>query len=179
MIILLFGAPGTGKTTYAKYLAKKTGAVTVSTGELLREMAVSDRQMAATLDAGHLISDELVNQIVDAKLNEIGPNFVLDGYPRALPQVQPFLDFLAKHNWKIDYIFHLQVPVELVVQRMLARGREDDKPEVVRERFTVFEQETKPVIDYFEHSGQKIYEIDNRLSIPESENKFDAIVKNS
>lgn len=177
MIILLFGAPGTGKSTYAKYLAQKTGATWISTGGLLREIARNDPAMARTLDSGHLIADELVDQIVQAKLTKLGPNFILDGYPRAVPQVHSFLHFLDQHGWKIDYIFHIDAPEDLVLQRMLTRGRDDDKPEVVRERFQVFERETSPVIDFFEHFGHPIYQIDNRPEIPVVEKEFDAVIK--
>lgn len=174
MIVLLFGAPGTGKSTYAKYLAEKRGLSWVSTGNILREVGERDSHIKEVMDSGQLIPDEEVNRIVFAKLSLIGPNFVLDGFPRTLGQAETFGDFLKKQDWTVDHIYHLSVPVEVIVGRMKARGRTDDTPESIRERFEVFEEQTKPVIEYFERSGVKITKIDNRPPIEEVKKQFDA-----
>lgn len=173
MIVLLFGAPGTGKSTYARYLAEKTGLTWISTGNILRQMSERDEKIRAVMNSGQLISDQEVNRLVFAKLSEIGDSFILDGFPRTLGQAQSFADFLGSKNWQIDRIYHLKVPVETVVARMTARGRGDDTPESIRKRFNVFEELTKPVIEYFENSGVKKFDIDNTPPIAEVKKQFD------
>ena len=173
MIVLLFGAPGTGKSTYARYLAEKINLTWVSTGNILREMGERDEKIRSIMNSGQLIPDEEVNRLVFAKLSEVGSNFILDGFPRTLGQAQSFADFLKAKGWAIDRIYHLNVPVETVVARMTARGRGDDTPESIKERFNVFEELTKPVIEYFENAGVRRFEIDNTPPIDVVKKQFD------
>jgi adenylate kinase len=174
LIFLLFGAPGTGKSTYAEYIAQKTGTTWISTGNLLREEAEGNAEIKKTLESGQLIPDDKVDQIVFAKIGETGCNFILDGYPRTLNQMETFLSFLKTKNCQIDKIFHLSVPVEVVVHRMLSRGRTDDTPETVKERFDIFETETRAVINRFEELGIPAVEIDNTPPVEQVKKEFDA-----
>lgn len=173
MIVLLFGAPGTGKSTYAKYLAEKTGSTWVSTGGILREKAQVDEEIKKTLESGKLVPDDRVDQILFTKLEELGCDFVLDGYPRTLQQMGTFLKFLGERRCRIDKIFHLSVPVEVLVSRVMARGRADDTPETIKQRFEVFERETKEVINSFEKTGISVTEIDNTPIVDQVKREFD------
>lgn len=166
MIILLFGAPGTGKSTYARYIADQAHLKWVSTGGVFREIAKSDQRVKVVLESGQLLPDEEVNEILFQKLLETGGNFILDGYPRTVGQAESFHKFLHGQNWAIDQVFHLQVPVEEVVSRMSARGRADDTPDTIKDRFRIFEGQTAPVLDYFKALGVPVIEIDNTPAIP-------------
>lgn len=179
MIVLIFGGPGTGKSTYAKYLAEKLNLSWVSTGQVFRELAKHDDRIRGILESGQLLPDAEVNQILFKKLTESDGNFVLDGFPRDLPQAKSFTDFLKSKNWKIDHIFHLTAPVEVIVARLAARGRADDNPETIKERFEVFEAETKPVIALLESSGSRVTEIGNSPPIEEVKKEIDNSLKKS
>lgn len=170
---MLFGAPGTGKSTYAKYLSHKLNLPWISTGNVFREIAQTDPRIKDIIDAGQLVPDEEVNRIIFDRLSRAGGNFILDGFPRTLSQAESFHGLLSEHAWKIDHIFYLSVPVEVVVARMLRRGRADDTPETVKDRFNIFESQTRPVIAYFEKLGIKTTEIDNTPPIAEVEKEFD------
>lgn len=174
MIVLLFGAPGTGKSTYASYIAEKLNLAWVSTGNILREVGEKDSRIKAIMDSGQLIPDEEVNRIVFEKLDTVVPSFVLDGFPRTIGQAETFGEFLKGKGWPVDHIYHLSVPVEVIIDRMAARGRTDDTPESIKRRFEVFEEQTRPVIEYFEKSGVKVTEIDNTPPIEEVKKQFDA-----
>lgn len=173
MIVLLFGGPGTGKSTYARHISEKLDLAWVSTGDVFREIAQSDARIKAILDSGQLIPDEEVNQVVFDGLSKTSGNFVLDGFPRTVGQAQTFQDFLSSHNWVIGKIFKLTVPVELVIERLKSRGRSDDDPETIRSRFNIFEGETAPVLEYFKSQGTTVTEIDNTLPIEEVKAEFD------
>jgi adenylate kinase len=173
VIVLLFGAPGTGKSTYARYLAEKTGSTWISTGGLLREKSQQDPEIKQTLESGRLVPDDEVDRILFDRLRQLECSFVLDGYPRTLQQMDSFLKFLDGLGCRVGKIFHLSVPVEVVVSRMMSRGRADDTPETVKHRFEVFERETKDVIDSFEKSGVSVTEIDNTPSVDQVKKEFD------
>ncbi len=176
---MLFGAPGTGKSTYARYLSKKLNIPWISTGNVFREISQTDPRIKSILDSGQLLPDFEVDEIIFQKLATTGGNFILDGFPRTIGQAEVFAKFLQDHAWKIDHVFHLSVPVEIVVGRMLRRGRGDDTPETVKKRFEVFESETKPVIAFFERLGSQVGEIDNSGSVADVERRLDDTFKDS
>ncbi|HET7713401.1 MAG TPA: nucleoside monophosphate kinase [Patescibacteria group bacterium] len=173
MIVLLFGAPGTGKSTYAKYISDKMGLTWISTGALFRQIAQSDSRIRSLLDSGQLIPDEEVNAVLFGRLSETGGNFILDGFPRTTRQAESFQKFLQERGWKIDLIFHLQVPVQVIVSRMTGRGRADDTVETIKDRFEIFEKETAPVLGYFKAQGVTAFEIDNSPPQETVKKKFD------
>ena len=179
MIILLFGAPGTGKSTYAKYLAEKVGSTWVSTGGILRDLSQTNFEVKKILESGQLISDELVNKELFAKLDGVDCDFVLDGFPRNLSQMGVFDGYLNKKGCQVSRVYHLVTPIDVVVERLKTRGRMDDSPETIRDRYNVFEEQTRPVIKRFESRGVPVTEIDNTPSIEEVKKRFDDSLKNS
>lgn len=173
MIVLLFGAPGTGKSTYARYIADRAHLTWVSTGAVFREIAKTDPRVRSVLDSGQLLPDAEVNEILFQKLVETSGNFILDGYPRTVGQAETFHKFLQDQNWVIDRIFHLEVPVEVVISRMAARGRADDTPGTIKGRFKIFEEQTAPVLNYFKTIGVPVFQIDNAPPIPLVKEQFE------
>lgn len=173
MITLLFGAPGTGKSTYAKYLAEKTSSEWISTGKLFREIAERDNRIKELLEAGKLVPDEEVNRVIFDRLSKTSGSFTLDGFPRTVGQAESFSKFLDSRSWKVGKIFRLSVPVEVVLSRMAARGRADDDPAVIKERFEIFEEQTAPVLAYFASHGVPVIDIDNTPPIEEVKKQFD------
>lgn len=126
MIILLFGAPGSGKGTQSVYLKDWLGYRAVSTGELLRAEASSGsklgQELAAVLAAGQYADDDLVNRIVENQLDRLnGSGLILDGYPRTVQQAQ-FLDLaLRSRELRRPSVIHLDVPCEVLVERLSSR----------------------------------------------------------
>ena len=132
----------------------------IATGDMLREMRELDtpvaRELRAVLDRGELVDDELMIDLIRERLSRgdtLG-GFVLDGFPRTMPQAEALGDLLRELGRKLDVVFDFQVPDrEVLLQRMLARaaveGRSDDTPEVIGTRLELYDRETAPLIEYY------------------------------
>jgi adenylate kinase len=163
MILVLIGAPGSGKGTQCKRLVEHFGIPHLSTGEMLREAKSQNtaraREIAAYVDAGRLVPDELILGLVDERLHrpEFSRGFLLDGFPRTLAQSHMLVDLLRKRGWVLNHVVALEVPVSNLVQRLLGRaqieGRADDNLETITRRMEVYERETAPLLDYFRRQG--------------------------
>ena len=129
MLNLIFlGPPGAGKGTQAQRLSKRFGIPQLSTGDILRravaEGTALGKKAKALMDAGQLVPDKIVNGIVDEALNkpEAQRGFLLDGFPRTVAQATALDEMLARRGRKIDYVISLEVPVEVLVDRLSGRG---------------------------------------------------------
>jgi adenylate kinase len=142
--LVLLGPPGSGKGTQAKPFAAARGLAYLSTGELLR--ATGDSAARRYMDAGELVPDELLLALLGEAMPESG--FLLDGFPRTLAQAE-LLDRRAQVRAVL-----LDVPDDVIVERLSARGRSDDEPETVRRRLAVYREQTEPLIAYYESSGR-------------------------
>lgn len=151
--LVLVGAPGSGKGTQADILEQIFGVPHISTGAILREEVKQGtelgKQADAYMKAGQLVPDELIFAIMEPRLDKL-PGFILDGFPRSLSQAEK-LDGILKQP--LTAVAVLDCDDELLVKRMLARGREDDTEEVIRERLKVYHQQTEPVLQYYEQQG--------------------------
>ncbi|MDN5862759.1 MAG: adenylate kinase [Salinisphaera sp.] len=160
MRIVLFGAPGSGKGTQAEKLVADFGIPQVSTGDLLRAAVAADsdlgRAAKAAMDAGELVSDEVVIGMIRERLAEPDAEngFILDGFPRSLPQAEALDELLAELGRPLQGVIHLAVDNEEIVHRLLARGRSDDKEETIRNRLQVFDRQTQPLADYYRRQGK-------------------------
>ncbi len=173
-MVLFFGAPGSGKSTFSKYVAAKLGVPWISAGLELRVAAIEEPWMAPVLAAGRLLPDPDVDRVILSRLTREGTGFVLDGYPRSPAQVTSFLDFLRERRWRIDLAYRLRVPPEVVVARLQARGRADDVPEVIWERLRLYWVETEPVVGLLEEkAGVTIVDIDNSGGPEDTEHQLD------
>ncbi len=157
--LLMVGPPGSGKGTQAAFLSEALGVPAVSTGEMLRS-AVAARsalgeRVESIMQSGALVDDETMAQVVQQRLGEADAQsgFLLDGYPRNLGQAETLAGILERLETQLDIVLVLDVPEEELIRRALARKRDDDKVEVIRERLSVYKNKTEPLIDYYRDRG--------------------------
>jgi adenylate kinase len=158
--IAILGPPGSGKGTQAARLEDDLGYTPLSTGNLLREARLEGtelgRRAAEYMDRGDLVPDELIVAMVE----EVFPHFddravLLDGFPRTVAQAEALDGALAEHGRDLGAAVLIDVPDDVVVERILSRGegRSDDNPETVRERLRVYHEETEPLVGYYDKRG--------------------------
>jgi adenylate kinase len=153
--LLLVGPPGAGKGTQADVLSEKLSIPHISTGELFRAHIDDETELGRSvkqyLDAGQLVPDEVTNQLVIERLGEpdIDAGFLLDGFPRNVGQADVLGKYLIEADKKLDAVVQLHAEEDVVVNRLLSRGRADDNEEVIRHRQRVYRSETEPLLDYY------------------------------
>ena len=158
--LVILGRQGSGKGTQAARLVEAYSPIHVSTGDMLRA-AVADgtelgRRAGALMDAGDLVGDDLINGIVAERLarsDVVEHGFLLDGYPRTPDQATAMEGFLSEAGTTLDGAVNLDVSVDEVTARMLARGRVDDTEEAIRRRLDLYESETAPLLAWFADRG--------------------------
>ena len=151
--LLFLGAPGAGKGTQTELLSKNNSYLHLSTGELLRkeiEMnTILGKQVKETINRGELVSDDLVLKIVKQNLDQDNKGWILDGYPRNLTQANSLNKILLEINQPLEVVFYLDIPEEVLIQRLLLRGRKDDTEDTIRRRVDIYKKTTEPLIQYF------------------------------
>ena len=159
MRLLLLAAPGGGKGTQGERLASHFGIRHISSGDVLRAAAgdgsPAGREVAAYQQRGDLVPDHIVFDLlvpVVAAASARG-GYILDGFPRTLPQAITAADIGARLDLTLDATIYLHVPEDALVQRLLARARPDDSPDVIRHRLQVFTDTTGPLIEYYRNRG--------------------------
>jgi adenylate kinase len=188
--LVLLGPPGAGKGTQARILGERLGAPQIASGDLLRG-AVRDRtslgiQAQGYMDHGSLVPDELVLKLIDARLDQADAKagFILDGFPRSVPQAEALAGMLKDRGEKISKVVAINVPEDEIVKRISGRRtcrncnemyhvvfdppaksgvcnkcggelyqREDDHEDTVRHRLQVYNNATKPLLDYYGKAG--------------------------
>jgi len=213
MNLILLGPPGSGKGTQAKLIVEKYGIPQISTGDILREAVAKGTELGKEakkyMDAGQLVPDEIVIGIVKERLQQpdCEKGFILDGFPRTIPQAEALDKILEELGKKIDAVINIQVPEEEVVKRIVYRRtcrncgavyhliynppkednkcdkcggelyqRDDDKEEVVRQRYKVYKEQTEPLVEYYAKKGV-LYNIDGTKSIEEVFAEIDKILQ--
>lgn len=162
MRLVLLGPPGAGKGTQAAILSEKLNIPHISTGDLFRanigEGTPLGVEAKSYMDAGKLVPTDVTARMVEDRLSQddAANGFLLDGFPRTVEQAEILKDLLAKKDQVLDGVLNFQVSDDVVVERMLARGRADDNEETIRTRMSVYRDETMPLIDYY---GEKIIDI--------------------
>ena len=158
--LVILGRQGSGKGTQAARLVEAYRPIHVSTGDMLRAAVAAGTELGlqarALMDAGNLVGDDLINEIVAERLAQpdVAENgFLLDGYPRTPDQAAAMEVFLAEAGTPLDAAVNLDVPVDEVTARMLARGRADDTEEAIRRRLALYESETAPLLAWFADRG--------------------------
>jgi adenylate kinase len=153
--LVLVGPPGAGKGTQAKTLSSELGVPHISTGDLFRahisEQTDLGKEVQEYLDSGELVPDEVTNEMVRVRLAQPDAvnGFLLDGFPRNTAQAGVLGEMLAADGHALDAVLEFQIPEDVVVERLLARGRTDDKEDVIRHRQQVYRTETAPLLDYY------------------------------
>ncbi|MBM4091894.1 MAG: adenylate kinase [Planctomycetes bacterium] len=155
MFIVFIGPPGAGKGTQAQRLIELLEIPHVSTGDMLRD-AISrgtdlGRRAAEFMQAGDLVPDELVLQIIGARLDqpELQHGCLFDGFPRNVDQAKALDSLLAARNTPLDMALELRVDSQELMRRMLGRKRQDDTPETIAQRLEVYANQTAPVLKYY------------------------------
>lgn len=169
MRLIFLGPPGAGKGTQAKKLTEKYGIPQLSTGDMLRAAVAAGTEVGkrakSIMDAGGLVSDEIVNQIVSDRIDEpdCAKGFILDGYPRTVGQAEALQEILKSKHSKLDAVIELVVDQNALVDRMktrvaetIAAGgkvRSDDNPEAFSKRLNEYSQKTAPLSQFYEKTG--------------------------
>ena len=174
--LLFLGAPGAGKGTQAELLSKNNSYLHLSTGALLRkeiEMKTPlGKDVRDIINRGELVSDELVLKIVRQNLDNSNDGWILDGYPRNLSQANSLNKVLIEINQPLEIVFYLDIPEEVLIKRLLLRGRKDDTEETIRTRVEIYKKTTKPLIEYYKDlSLLKYINADRELKTISSEIK--------
>lgn len=157
--VLIFGAPGSGKGTQSEELIRRYEFRHISTGELLRAEIKAQTELgqaaAGYINEGHLVPDSLIVDMMEKLISTLvdTEGIIFDGFPRTIPQAEAMETMLAHHGWKVDIVLNLQVPEEMLIERLLNRGkisgRSDDNIETIRKRLDVYANETAPLVDFF------------------------------
>ena len=182
MRLILLGPPGAGKGTQAQRLVAKYGIVQLSTGDMLRAAVKAGtpvgRQAQEIMARGGLVPDDVVVEIVAQRIAQPDAHkgFILDGFPRTVPQAAALDRMLAERNLALDGVIELRVDEDALIKRierrieeMKARGealREDDNPEVLHRRLKAYREQTSPLIDYYRDKGALIT-VNGMAPIPE------------
>ena len=210
MRLIMLGAPGAGKGTQAKKIAAKYQIPHISTGDIFRANIKAGTELGmkakSYMDQGQLVPDEVtIGMLLDRiSQDDSKAGYVLDGFPRTIPQAESLTAALKERGEKIDYAVNVDVPDENIVNRMSGRRacigcgathhilfnapktadvcdtcgeklvlRDDDKPETVQKRLTVYHDQTQPLIDYYKKEGALV-EVDGTQDM---EKVFQDIVK--
>ncbi len=155
MRIILIGPPGAGKGTQAVALSERLGVPHISTGDLFRDHVARrtplGQEAQRYLDTGELVPDHVTAGMVRERLAlpDARDGYLLDGFPRTVPQAQELAAMLTATGTALDAVLELSVPEEVVVARLLGRGRADDTEEVIRNRQRVYEKQTAPLLAHY------------------------------
>ena len=174
MNIILFGPPGAGKGTQAKFLIKVLNNFQVSTGDMLRDEIKKDTEIGKKIinfmNEGKFVDDEIVNSLMKKVVFDISKKgkLIFDGYPRTIEQAKNLDLLLTESKQQIDFVFFLNVNKETIVKRIEKRRieekRSDDDLDIILKRYDTYLKTTTPVLDYYS-SKQNFYELNGNQEI--------------
>lgn len=159
-MIVLMGVAGAGKSMQGRLLSDEMGYAWVSTGEILRVLITGKRRQEML--QGKLLHDYEVIEILDKifDLVDVRQQFILDGFPRTVPQADWLMSQSDKERFSLDAVVHLAANEEVVRKRLMSRGRIDDNDDAIKERFTEYQSVTLPILEHFEKEGVPVYTVD-------------------
>ena len=163
--IVIFGAPGSGKGTQSDLLVKKYGFKHISTGDVLRAEIKNGTELGNTakgfIDDDQPIPDSLMIDILASVYDSLCPceGVIFDGFPRTIPQAEALKEMLAKRGTEVSGMLELDVPNEMLIERLVNRGKTsgcaDDNEETIRKRLDVYNNQTAPLIEWYEKEGKR------------------------
>jgi adenylate kinase len=162
MRLIFLGAPGAGKGTQAQLLSDEFGVPHISTGDILRAAVADQTELGKKaelfMNAGELVPDELILNLIKERLTQTDAlsGWILDGFPRNVSQANFLDNLLEEIQQPCEFVLNLDVPDEVLVTRLLSRGRKDDSEEVVRHRLEVYRQQTEPLIAFYRNRQQLV-----------------------
>ncbi len=191
MNIILLGPPGAGKGTQAGFLVEARDMMQLSTGDMLREAKTSGTEMgkkvAAVMDAGDLVTDEIVIGLIREKLEAGGAKggYIFDGFPRTLPQADALGELLSELGQGLDAVIELEVNDEVLVDRIVGRAKEaaaagqpvraDDNEESLKVRLMAYYKQTSPLLGYYYAKGD-LQSVDGLASMDDVAASINAIL---
>ena len=190
MKIILFGPPGAGKGTQAKYLIERYGIAQISTGDMLRDAVIKGseigKEVKSIMEKGELVSDEIIMSLISDRIvqEDCKKGFILDGFPRTLEQAISLDKILEDKSLHIDHVIQINVEESLLLNRINKRAsenkkvREDDNSEILANRLIVYNKQTIPVLEHYEKNN-KLKKVDGMLSIDEVFNQILNVLENN
>jgi adenylate kinase len=181
MQIVVMGPPGAGKGTQARKIMERYGIPHISTGDILRSEVARDtelgRRVKGIMASGGLVDDRVVLDLIDARLAEpdCDKGFILDGFPRTIPQADGLETILDRQDKKGLLVIDIAVPDEALMARLLARQRVDDTEETIANRIRVYHEQTAPLIAYYEERDLLV-RVDGNQSIEAVFAEIDAVL---
>ncbi len=155
--LIFLGPPGAGKGTQAEKLAVDYSIPKISTGDMLRAEVRAETHLGleakSYMDAGDLVPDHILVAMVKGQLEDKTIGWILDGFPRTIPQAQALESLLVELHQACDCVINLDVPDDAIVERLLKRQRKDDTEELIRHRLDVYRKQTQPLIEYYQERG--------------------------
>ena len=155
--LLFLGPPGAGKGTQAHLLCRENSLLHLSTGDLLREEVASGtdlgKEAELIMNKGELVGDLLVLSIVEKRLSNSQEGWLLDGFPRNISQAKLLKELLEKVSQPIEAVLLLTIEDQLLINRMLSRGRTDDTESVISNRLKIYQDQTSPLVNYYKSLG--------------------------
>ena len=186
MNIILFGPPGAGKGTQARYLIKKLNCFQISTGDMLRDEIEKDSEIGKkiidNMNDGKFVNDEIVNDLIKNIIFDVKKKnkLIFDGYPRSLTQAKNLDILLNSSKQKIDFILFLNVDKDTIVKRIEKRKilekRLDDDSKTILKRYDTYMETTRPVLDFYS-KNPNFYEINGTLEIDQITSKINDILE--
>ncbi len=186
MKLIIMGPPGVGKGTQAKILSLKLNLLHLSTGEILRNEISKDTKIGkiakSYINFGNFVPDDLIVQIINDYIKNITrkKGYLLDGFPRTIPQAQGFDEILLKENQKLELVINITANENELVNRIIRRGKDsgrtDDTFEIIKERQKIYWDKTAPLIEYYKNKNILI-NIDGIGKIDEITNRILKIIK--
>jgi adenylate kinase len=164
--VLMLGPQGAGKGTQAKRIAGEYSIPHIASGDMLRTAMAAQtplgRQVQPILDSGRLVPDDLMIDLIRERLSadDAAGGFVLDGFPRTMPQAEALDAMLREIGRELSVVFELQLPEQVCIDRLTKRaqeeGRADDTPEAIRTRLDLYHRETEPLVEHYRATGNLV-----------------------